>query len=440
VNRTVWKHWLTLIIPDGASGPKALLWITGGNSTDPAPTSADPMLLQVALASKTVVAELRMVPNQPLVFAGDGVTRYEDAIIAYSFDRYWATSDANWPVLLPMVKSAVRAMDTVQDYLRSASSRAQIQIKEFVVSGGSKRGWTTWLCAAVDTRVVAAIPLVIDVLNMAPQMRHHLSAYGFYSEAIRDYEDLHIFERFDTPQGQDLLKIVDPYVYRDRRIIPRFLINSSGDQFFLPDSAQFYIHDLAGPVYTRYCPNTDHGLAGSDADQSLLAFYRSVLAGLSRPQFSWDVDPNEGIIVRTATRPLKVRLWQASNRAARDFRLQTIGKAWSAQELSPRSPNTYVASVAKPKTGWTAFFAELTFDSGSSVPYTFTTEIRVVPECLPYAFRFGLDADYDVDMADVAVLASHWLTEGTVADVAPSCGDGWVDFLDYAALTSAMRH
>ena len=32
----------------------------------------------------------------------------------------------------------------------------------FVVSGESKRGWTTWTTAAVDPRVVAMIPIVMD--------------------------------------------------------------------------------------------------------------------------------------------------------------------------------------------------------------------------------------------------------------------------------------
>ena len=433
VNRTTWRHWLTILVPDVVSSPRALLWIDGGNNTDGVPVLPDPMLVQMAAASRTVVADLRMVPNQPLVFAGDGRERYEDAIIAYTLDKALTTGDPNWPVLLPMVKSAVRAMDTIQAHLRSIP-RSPVQVKEFVVSGASKRGWTTWLCAAVDPRVIAIAPLVIDVLNMGPQMRHHFSAYGFYSEAIHDYEELRVFERFDTPAGQQLLTFVDPYAYRDRYVIPKCLINSSGDQFFLPDSAQFYVHDLPDPTYIRYCPNTDHGLDSADAAQCLLSFYQSVLKGLPRPQFSWIVDPNDRIIVRTVTRALRARLWQATNRHARDFRLQTVGKAWTCSDLAGRDPNTYVAGVPAPTTGWTAFFVELTFDSGSAIPYTFSTEVHVTPECLPYAYKLGLDEDADVDMADVAVLAAHWLTEGPAGDIAPLCGDNLVDFHDFATL------
>src|SRR3954469_2404143 len=38
VDRTVWKHWLTVIVPEKVSHRKALLYITGGEIKDPAPT------------------------------------------------------------------------------------------------------------------------------------------------------------------------------------------------------------------------------------------------------------------------------------------------------------------------------------------------------------------------------------------------------------------
>ena len=46
---------------------------------------------------------------------------------------------------------------------------------------------------------------------------------------------------------------------------------------------------------------------------------------------------------------------------------------------------SYVANVAKPAKGWTAYFVELTFPSGSKYPFKFTTPVRVVPDVLPYA-------------------------------------------------------
>jgi len=385
VDRPLWKHWLTIVRPANAAGDKALLWINGGSNKRSAPDSADKMLVGIALSAGSVVADLKMVPNQPLMFPDGGRPRSEDGIIAYTFSKCVATGDKSWPLLLPMVKSAVRAMDTVQKHLKSLDTGA-LDIKQFVVSGGSKRGWTTWLTAAVDKRVVAIAPAVIDVLNMDEQMKHHFAAYGFHSDAIADYGEMKVFEQLDTPEGQELVKIVDPYEYRDRYAnIPKCLINSSGDQFFLPDSAQFYFHNLPGEKYLRYVPNTDHGLGGSDAIQSLLGFYISILKNAPRPKFSWSVKDDGSIEVNTTTTPKEVKLWQATNPKARDFRLEIIGPAWKSIDLGARGAGTYVAKIAEPDEGWTAFFVELTFDSGGPIPYKFTTEVHVVPDTLPFA-------------------------------------------------------
>ncbi len=385
VNRTLWQHWLTVAVPNDVAFDTALLWITGGSNDRPAPMQPDAMLADIALRSRSVVAELRMVPNQPLVFPDDPTNqRYEDAIIAYTFDRFLKTEDPTWPLLLPMVKSAVRAMDTVQDYL-AAVTDGKVTIKSFVVSGGSKRGWTTWLTAAVDPRVCAIAPIVIDVLNMNDQMRHHFAAYGFYSPAIGDYEQMKIFDRLDTGGGTEIRNFIDPYEYRDRYTMPKFIINSSGDQFFLPDSAQFYYADLPENKHLLYCANTDHGLDGSDAEKALLVWYQSILLGRDRPQFSWDMSESGHVVVTARTRPQKVMLWTATNPQARDFRLEKIGKAWQSHTLTETSAGTYDVHVPAPEQGWTAYFVELHFDSGTPLPYRFSTEIRVVPDILPYA-------------------------------------------------------
>ena len=397
VDRPLWKHWLTIVRPANATGDKALLWINGGSNNRSAPDSADKMLVGIALGAGAVVADLKMVPNQPLIFPDGGRPRSEDGIIAYSFSKCLATGDNSWPLLLPMVKSAVRAMDTVQSHLKSLDSGA-LDIKQFVVSGGSKRGWTTWLTAAVDKRVIAIAPAVIDVLNMDEQMKHHFAAYGFYSDAIADYGEMKVFERLDTPEGQALTKIVDPYEYRDRYAgIPKCLINSSGDQFFLPDSAQFYFDNLPGEKYLRYVPNTDHGLGNSDAIQSLLVFYQSILKNAPRPKFTWSVRDDGSIEVSTTTAPKEAKLWQATNPKARDFRLEIIGPAWKSSDLAAASPGKYVAKVPKPEEGWTAFFVELTFDSGGPLPYKFTTEVHVVPETLPFADKLSFEGTGSVN-------------------------------------------
>lgn len=45
----------------------------------------------------------------------------------------------------------------------------------------------------------------------------------------------------------------------------------------------------------------------------------------------------------------------------------------------------YVGKIDPPAKGWSAFFIELTFDTGASFPLKLTTAVRVLPDKLPYA-------------------------------------------------------
>lgn len=384
VNRPVWQHWLTIVKPEKTTAKRALLFIVGGANGREAPQAAEARTLAIANATQSVVAELRMVPNQPLIFHGDGVERTEDDLIAYTWDQYLKTGDETWPARLPMVKSAVRAMDCVQELLASERG-GKLAIEKFVVAGGSKRGWTTWCTAAVDPRVEAAIPIVIDVLNVNASMRHHVAAYGAYSLAINDYYQHKIMQRTDHPRLAGLYAIEDPYSYRERLTMPKFIVNSAGDEFFLPDSSQFYFGELKGEKLLRYVPNSNHSLKDTDAVESIIAFYQTVLSGTPRPKFAWTFEKDGSIRVQSETKPKEVLLWQATNPDRRDFRLAVIGKAYKSQSLIDQGTSTFVANLKAPPKGWTASFVELTFDVGAAFPLKLTTAVRVLPDTLPFA-------------------------------------------------------
>ena len=383
VNQPIWKHWVTIIQPKEVKHEIGLVFITGGSNERPAPQGADQNLARVAVASGSVVTELRMVPNQPLVFKGEEKGRVEDSLIAYTWDKYMRTGDERWPARLPMTKSAVRAMDTVTAFCASEEGGNK-KIDRFVVAGASKRGWTTWSTAVVDKRVVAIVPIVIDMLNVVPSFKHHWAAYGFWAPAVGDYEEMGIMNWMDTPEFKALMKIEEPFEYRDRLTMPKFIINSAGDQFFLPDSAKFYFDQLLGEKYLRYVPNSDHSLKNTDAVASLLAFYDAILNREQLPQFSWRV-PEKGMIrVETKTPAAQVKLWQATNPDARDFRLDVLGPAYKSTELKETEPGLYLAQVEKPSKGWTAYFVELTFKN-EPAPYKFTTQLYVIPDTLPFS-------------------------------------------------------
>ncbi len=121
--------------------------------------------------------------------------------------------------------------------------------------GDPSEGWTTWLTGALDKRVVAIAPIVIDVLNVRKSMEHHFAAYGFWAPSVGDYVAHSLMQRMEHPRIQELYQLVDPYYYRHRLTMPKFVLNAAGDQFFLPDSSQFYWNDLRGEKYLRYVPN-----------------------------------------------------------------------------------------------------------------------------------------------------------------------------------------
>lgn len=383
VDRTVWKHWLTIVKPDRVEGATGYLFITGGSTKDKQPAEAPPPYVEIATATHTVAAELQDVPNEPLTFAGESKPRTEDGIIAYTWIKYMTTGDETWPLRLPMTKAAVRAMDTIAAVMASPEGGG-VKVEKFVVSGGSKRGWTAWTTAAVDRRVAAVIPASIDLLNLEKSFEHHYKVYGFWAPAVKDYDDAGVMDWMGRPEYRSLLAEVEPYSYRERLTMPKYMVQAAGDQFFLPDSSRFYFDDLRGEKYLRYIPNTDHGLKDTDARQSMLAFYQAILKGAPRPKFTWDFLPDGAIRVRSEDKPSAVKLWQASNPEHRDFRLLTIGPAYRSSDLADQGGGVYVARVPKPEKGWTAYFVEMTYPSGGKYPFKFTTAVRVNPDTEPF--------------------------------------------------------
>lgn len=389
VDRPVWKHWLTIARPANARAGLALLFIGGGSNRSPQ-DAAVKRTLETSRDTGAIVAELGMVPNQPLVFSDSpDKSRSEDDLVAYSRVRFMQSGDETWLVRLAMVKSAVRAMDAVQEFTSTAGGGG-IRVEKFVVAGGSKRGWTTWLAAVVDPRVLAIVPLVIDALNSEQVTRHHYEAYGFFSPALKDYVHHKLFpHKIGTPEYRAVLAIEDPYEYRGRPRLrmPKYLINAAGDEFFLPDNARFYYAELPPEKHLRYVPNARHSLAGTDARQSLQVFCQSVMDGKSRPRYAWRKEPDGSLRVETEDPPREVRLWQATNPQARDFRLDSIGPAYTSSPLPPREPGIYIAQVPRPERGFTAYFIELVYDSGYAAPYKFTTGVQVVPDELPFRWE-----------------------------------------------------
>lgn len=387
VDHPAWTHMMQIVRPEHPAHDTALLIIAGGTRTDTPPGNPAGFLAMMAGLTGSVVVYVPDVPNQPMILNGDGEPRYEDDLLAETWVSAARTHDPSWIIQPAMVESAVAAMDAAQQFL-ATDAGGGITINHFVVTGASKRGWTTWLTAAVDDRVSAIIPMVIDTLNLPATMRHHWGAYGFWAPAIGDYSGRHLFRWLNSPDSRTLRSIVDPYLYRDRYTMPKFLLNAAGDQYFLPDTTRYYLDDLPGPTRLRVVPNSDHGVSRNmDAVRSALGFYAAVLDGREIPALHWSHDNNDpGVLhVSVDTSPFEVTLWQAYNPDARDFRQEEIGDVWKPNPLEADESGGYTARVETPDKGFRAYFVEARFRlDGLTLPLTFTTEVQVVPDVLPF--------------------------------------------------------
>jgi PhoPQ-activated pathogenicity-related protein len=366
-----WDHKLQIVVPKDAK-PQAtmLLWNQGGT-----PNALSGLLAgQLAQRVKAPVAFLYGIPKQPL-FGGKG----EDALIAETFVRYLETKDGSWPLLFPMVKSLVRAMDTIQAF---AKEEWKFEVKDFVVTGASKRGWTTWLTAATgDKRVKAIAPVVIDTLNMPLQMKNQVNAFGKPSEMIRDYTNRKLVPIPDTPDAKKLWRMIDPWVYREKITVPKMIINGANDPYWPLDALNSYWEDLKGDKWILYVPNAGHDLRERGANgqaelmplravNTLAAFARCMIFDKPMPGLKWVCDEKEGICkldVTSGAKAVATSVWKAEAET-RDFR-----KARWTEDKEAKFP----ATVTAPEKGFRAFFAETEYEM-DDLKFTLSTQIRIL--------------------------------------------------------------
>ena len=375
--KIVWRHQLFILKPSTLRPgvPHALLHIGGGNWRDELaqPPKEDLIPHQarsfamLAETMKTPVAVLLHVPQQP-IFGG----LVEDQIISLTFEQFLRSRDPEKLLLLPMVKSAVRAMDTVQKY---AADRWSVALKTFTVTGASKRGWTTWLTGAVDRRATALAPMVIDVLNMGPQMRHQVDAWGDYSYKIRDYTERDLPKYLDSPSGKALRAIVDPYSYRKQLTQPKLILIGTNDHYWPLDALNLYWNDLAGRNYVLYVPNNRHGL--SDRTRvigGINALHQHAATGQPLPKLSWKFDVGDKkatLTIDSDVKPETVRVWAAAS-PTRDFRRAK----WRSQPAR-LVDGAYIGAPSMPPTGYVAMFGEAVYTT-DTIPYYLSTNVRIV--------------------------------------------------------------
>ncbi|MEG3657873.1 PhoPQ-activated protein PqaA family protein [Arenibacter palladensis] len=375
----VWNHELTVLVPNEVAHDGALLLITGGSIKEGIPNWSSNeedkksiSFAQVADKNKAIVAIVRQVPNQPLY---DGLT--EDALISYTLHNYKNDKDPTWPLLFPMVKSAVRAMDAVQEF---TSKNLQKEITRFTVTGASKRGWTTWLTGANDKRVETIAPMVIDVLNMPVSLDYQITAWNEYSVQINDYIKLEIPQTVGTEDGKAITQMVDPYSYRANLTMPKLIFIGTNDEYWPVDAIKNYIDDIPGENYIHYVPNAGHDLGnGEQAIRALSAFWGKSLKKSPQASLSYGLttdNTSATLTVKTTSNELEnAYIWSADS-SDRDFRDET----WTSKKLDSKNHDQILQQVKFPKSGYKAFYIDLEYKDPNGGKYTKSTRMYVADD------------------------------------------------------------
>lgn len=394
----LWQHRLELYLPEqpgNAQNKPCLLMVNGGYRHDQSLETTPVGQVDGARLchlTKSPVACIRDIPNQPLTLS-DGKPRTEDDLVAWSWQQFLQSPERNafFPLQWPMVKAIVKAMDVLEAFClqnhRSLSS--------FVVTGGSKRGLVSWLAASCDNRISAIIPFVIDVLNVKACIRHHLQVYNGWAEAIADYADPNhdVLSSLENQAMDELLNLIDPIHYLPNLTLPALIVNASSDEFFPPDSAQFYYHQLEGVTTLRYLPGASHYLVRDSSvnlDDIMASLFGPLSEARTLPGMTWKYTDQGGISFTVDSKPSTARVWLCHNPDERDFRkpvLQAKGLNYLPVALEPDSTSdqkssrwVYQWEPKTPEQGWLSFFIEVQFENTPYPNLYYTSGVRVLPD------------------------------------------------------------
>lgn len=362
----IWNHHLTLIMPKTFKDPTMVFLIIAGswNKND-----EDELNYASAIADGigAPVAVLYDVPRQPLF---NGLR--EDALISYTFMKVLETNDPEWALLLPMTKTAFRAMDVIQQF---TEEKLAISVDGFVVAGASKRGWTTWLTAAVDNRVMGICPMVYDNLNLPAQMKHHIDTWGSYSEQIDDYSTKDLPQKLASEEGQKLSSLVDPYTYKDQIIIPKLIVVGSNDRYWPLDAMNIYYDDLVGEKYILRVPNKGHDVGDFNrVINDAIAFFKKINDDIIFPNLEWNYkETEEGLelSIDSDIDPKSVSVWTSLS-DTKDFR----DAKWQETKLEQKD-GKYTYILNNPQQGYSAVFGEAVYPYGDK-EYYLSTEVRII--------------------------------------------------------------
>lgn len=379
-----WSHYVDIVIPNETLTETAIMFIDGGDK-DETYFRLDTVSVGYALKTKSIIVNIHNIPSQPINFiASDQEYFYEDDLIAYAWSQFLERGakkeDIEWLPRLPMTRAVVRSMDLAQEIVAQNNKK----LNDFVVSGASKRGWTAWTTAAVDSRVKAVVPMVIDMLNLVPSFENHYRSYGEFSPAVQEYVNYNIQDWLGTEEFKVLMSYIEPFSFIDKFTMPKYIINAGSDEFFSTDSWRFYYDKLPGEKIIRYVPNKNHSLDGRYLTEDLVSYFYRVINDIEIPSLSWNLSDNKLIAELDYDGDYDVSVWTAKNDNGRDFRLWEEGELWEETSIGKLANNKYELNVSSNLKGYKATMIEFTIDPESEFPLIISTGPFVFPEKYPF--------------------------------------------------------
>ena len=384
VDQVEWWHYVDIIIPKQTTSSTGIMFIDGGEKSEDY-FRLDAQSIRNAIKTEAVIVNVSNIPFQPLNFLSSEQDSFEeDDLIAFAWNKFLKQGakqkDVEWLPRFPMTRAIVRAMDLAQEIIL----QNDIVVKDFVVSGASKRGWTAWTTAAVDSRVKAVVPMVIDMLNLVPSFENHYRSYGEFSPAVQEYVNYNIQDWLGTEEFQVLMSYIEPFSFIDKFTMPKYIINAGSDEFFSTDSWRFYYDKLPGEKIIRYVPNKNHSLDGRYLTEDLVSYFYRVINDIEIPSLSWNLSDNKLIAELDYDGDYDVSVWTAKNDNGRDFRLWEEGELWEETSIGKLANNKYELNVSSNLKGYKATMIEFTIDPKSEFPLIISTGPFVFPEKYPF--------------------------------------------------------
>ncbi|EJJ4224938.1 PhoPQ-activated pathogenicity-related family protein [Salmonella enterica] len=378
-----WRHNVDIYIPERAKKRHALVVVNNGINYEKGlqihSKSIDftqETLVNIARDTNTIVISISDIPNQYLTFQGDKKPLKEDESVSRSWALFMEAPEQRKliPLNIPMVAALSQAIRLAKEEL------TQWNIHSFIITGISKRGWTAWLSAIADPDVEAIVPFAIDLLDIDASLEHIYQSYGGnWPITFYPYYQQGIDERIKSPEFSQLRQIIDPLrylntIYQSRLAIPKYIINASGDDFFVPDNTRFYYKKLPGIKSLRIVPNTSHYSIKEITEESLVPFINRFQSKKTLPQVFGLIHHNL-LTVYFSEEPVKVVRWTANNPNSRDFRY-ACGIRYQPLTIAAPSNNRISITLNEPETGWEATYIEATFKDG----YVATTQVYITPD------------------------------------------------------------